>query len=171
MKKIGWGFGALTVLFFVVGAWLLFTAAQSMTWPSVDGKVVESKVVGRINQAGDTLRRYIDYVVEVKYSYFYQGELYFSERYSLGTGTTVKDGFDDKYSARVWLLKSPFTADQPVTVYFDPDNPQSSVLKTGILWSTWVPMIMALCCGVLTWMCFWLNLKVLTQNKEQAQNQ
>lgn len=171
MKKIGWGFGVLTVAFFVVGVSLLLSAAQSMNWPSVKGHVVESKVVGRINQVGDTLRRYVDYVVEVKYSYFYEGELYFSKRYSHGTGTTAKDGFDDKYSARVWLLKSPYKADQQVTVYFDPDNPQSAVLQTGILWSTCIPIIIALCCGVLTWMCFWLNHKVLTHNKEQAQNQ
>lgn len=169
MKRIAWGFSLFGMTLLVIGVWLLVTAYASTNWPSVQGTVAEAKVTGRISQVSDPLRRHVEYIVEAKYYYLFEKEFYYSTRYSLGTGSTIADGFNSKSEAREWLKQSPYQKGANVTVHVDPKNPASAVLSSGIQWSTFVPLILGLLTLGFGGLCFWLSNQV-TQNHQQKSN-
>ncbi len=157
MKKIAWGFSLIGLVLMSVGVWLLLTAYASTYWPAVDGTIAESKVTGRISRVADPVRRRVEYIVEAKYYYLFNQDFYYSTRYSLGTGSTIADGFNSKSEARSWLQQSPYQKGAKVAVYVDPDNPESAVLSSGIRWSTFVPLILGLLILAFGGLCFWLT--------------
>ena len=144
MNIIGWVLMCLGGLFLAVGVWLLSSAYMSTTWPTVEGQVIESKVVGRIGQAGNALQRHIEYSIEVTYQYEVNHVSYEAKRYSLGSGDTVTGGFNEKSEARAWLKNSAFSNNPAVTVYVNPNDPNDTVLSAGINWATFIPMIIGL---------------------------
>ena len=161
MKKTAWGFVVLGTIFMCIGVWLVSQAKSSAQWPIVLGTISETRVVGRINLASDVLRRYIDYAVEVEYSYLVAGQFYLSDRFSLGSGSTVEGGFDTKKAARVWLKNSPYQVKENIKVYVDPKDPTNTVLDAGIHATTWIPIGLALCCGSLAWLLFRLDNRLI----------
>lgn len=144
MNIIGWVLIGLGVLFLGIGLWLLSTAYASTLWPTVEGQVIETKVVGRISQGGSTLQRHIEYSIEVTYQYEINHVSHQAKRYSLGTGDTVAGGFNEKSEARAWLKNSAFNNNPAVTVYVDPNDPNNTVLSAGIKWSTFMPVVLGL---------------------------
>lgn len=166
MKKIAWGFSLIGLVLMTVGVWLLFSAYASTSWPTVDGTIAESNVIGRVSGGTASMRRRVEYIVEAKYYYLFDQKFYYSTRYSLGTGNTIADGFSNKSEARTWLQQSPYQKGAKVTVYVDPDNPESTVLSSGIRWSTFGPLILGVIMFGFGGLCFWLSKKV-SQNRQQ----
>ena len=144
MKIIGWVVMSLGALFIGIGFWMLSTAYLSTSWPTVEGQVVERKVMTRIGQPGDALRRHLEYSVEIVYQYEVGQKSHQASRYSLGSGDTIVGGFNEKSEAREWLKNSPYQQDQTVTVYVDPKDPTNTVLSAGVNWTTFMPVILGL---------------------------
>ena len=143
MNIIGTVLMGLGVLFFGVGLWMLTTALASNSWPTVEGKVVDTHIVARVGRTGDALQRHIEYSIELTYEYAVDQVSYESKMYSLGSGATVEGGFNEKSEARAWLKNSAFDNNPKVTVYVDPNNPTNTVLSSGINWGTWMPLVMS----------------------------
>ena len=144
MKIVAWVMIGLGVLFLGVGVWMLSTAYMSTTWPTVEGQVLEAKVVARIGQTGDAIHRHLEYSVVAKYQYEVNGINHQASRYSLGSGDTIVGGYGEKSEARDWLKNSPYQQGAAVTVYYDADDPSETVLSAGIKWSTFMPVILGL---------------------------
>lgn len=147
MKIIGWVFMGLGVLFIGIGFWMLSSAYMSTTWPTVEGQIIETKVVARIGQAGSATQRHLEYTVEVTYQYEVDLNSHQASRYSYGDGDTVEGGFNEKSEARAWLKNSVYRNNPAVNVYVNPNDPKDTVLSAGINWGTFIPVIF----GLLLW--------------------
>lgn len=88
-------------------------AKQSLTWPSVKGKIIENKVYKVTGDPeSDTFK--------LRYSYKVQGVVYISKRIT-------------NYSSENTNMKLPakYPLSAIVDVYYEPDNPSESVLERG----------------------------------------
>lgn len=97
---------------------------QSTQWPSTVGRLVTASVATGTRSGRDNTgpRRY--YYPQVEYVYYVDGIQYLSQRYSLenrrfSTPTEVETVIDELRQQR------------PITVYYNPNSPSESVLKTG----------------------------------------
>ncbi|WP_176442374.1 DUF3592 domain-containing protein [Noviherbaspirillum humi] len=86
-------------------------------WPSVSGTIISSLV--RVEK-----RRGVSYWPEVKYRYQHDGQLF------IGSKIWMYEGGETEPTARE--LINEYLPGKPVRVYFDPENPASSVLRIGL---------------------------------------
>ena len=102
--------GAASGFFFV---WSLVKQNAIRKWAFTQGKALES----RLNiVSGDSFEPY------VKYSYAVKGKNYTNDKISPVNYLTEEENAAKK-------VLSPYWADAPVNVYFDPNDPSRSVLK------------------------------------------
>jgi len=163
MNKGGWVLIVLGGLLMGVGAWMLGTAYASTTWPVMEGRVLESKVASRFFQSSDSVRRRLEYYIAVTYAYDVAGQEYQASRYSLGTGNTFQDGFNDRAEAKAWLQQSPYQINSPIQIHVSPGDPTNTVISAGIRFSTWIPVLLGLLFIGFGWMVKWLA--VQAQNR------
>ena len=109
----------------IFGALSIYRAYESRGWPGVPGVVVSSKVVrisgSRSRRSGP---RRTSRAAAVEYRYVVGDQEHVGRRISFA-GTPAGDG------ARDVVRRYPRGAD--VTVYYDPDDPSSSVLEVGMV--------------------------------------
>ena len=126
------------VLFLIFSGRRVFLAARSWSWPQIEGTVVNSYVMLTASNPGAGRgTRQTTYLV-VEYRYTVGGKTYESKRW----------GFDDrhpKYGSRspvsgklMWHeseLLAAYPDGAPITVYYDPRKPESSVItrKVGLI--------------------------------------
>jgi len=116
------------LVFIVVGIILIVRsrrdkdkAQQSLGWPSVDGKVLESRVVTSTSTDEDsTMEMYKPYV---KYEYQVGGVGYTNDKVKVGMAISSSNA---KPAQEVVARHS---VGSPVKVYFNPANPEDSVLE------------------------------------------
>lgn len=113
--------------FFVSAVAGLFTARESVRWPSVEGRVVESKLEVWRDSGGSR-----QYRPRVSYRYRVGGRAYSSERIEAGESPSGSASRD--LAAKV--LEA-YPAGKVVLVQYDPDNPASALLKPGEAGSAW----------------------------------
>jgi len=142
MHKFAIGLMVLGGILILIGIWIVTTAMASSDWPVVEGRILDAQVKSRFSQTSSTTNRRLEYYVEVRYGYQVDGKTYRAKRYSLGTGHTVKAGFKNSAEAREWVATSPYRVGENVAVHVDPDDPENTVIHAGILWSTWVPVML-----------------------------
>ena len=114
---------------FVLGALLLWLGWRrqqkvkaSMSWPYVVGKVVAASVRQVVERGDAQTRDVTNYVPLVQYDYQVGGQNYQGNRLA----------FQEKaYSSqkKAFHLVAAFPAGNPVSVYYDPANPQNAVLE------------------------------------------
>ncbi len=132
----------LPLLFVIVGAVILFfgvrqiqNAQASETWPSVEGVVTVSELgrqTGSSSRTGTGTRRResTTYSADISYDYAVGGVEYVNGTVRFGQVNTSSPS-----DARAMLKKYPVGA--PVTVYYNPENPQIAVLEPGVGVATW----------------------------------
>lgn len=143
-------FGAFSLLLLVVGAVMLWQGSQSLGWEKTEGRVVTRSVrLDRSSQRNRRFRNHEDraHDVIVTYSYSVDGQSYTGQRYSFGRGTTAASG-GTRAKARA-VADELYPSLTPIDVYYDPADPEQSVLSPGLHWSTFVPLAMAALFGVL----------------------
>lgn len=102
------------------GCVLLRRAAASGAWPSVEGRVVRSRVSAMSGENGPT------YAPDVGYVYLVDGAERTAARLFVGDSLSTSDGgYARGYCERYPVGKT-------VSVYYDPDDPDSAVLEPGL---------------------------------------
>lgn len=103
------------------------SAAASADWPSVEGRLAKiglserksSTYAGRIGTRTES----VSYGIDVEYDYRVSGRTYRGQQFSF----EPRSGDREYWEAKTRKFKT----GSPVSVYYDPSNPESSVLETG----------------------------------------
>ncbi len=144
MKAGMYGFMGLGLLFFGFGCYFIFETLASTNWDQVEGEIISTRISTGFGNVNDPIHRYKIYSVEVTYEYEVAGKLFQNNKYSMGSGSTVKGRFNEKSEARKWLKNSDFSTGKKVKVYVKPNRPSETVLSTGINIGTIGPILMGL---------------------------
>ncbi|NJN22008.1 MAG: DUF3592 domain-containing protein [Leptolyngbya sp. RL_3_1] len=143
-SRIVLGFGGFLTLtgaaLLVFGMSFLYTAIASRHWPTAAGTIQKVAVVSELSSSGTT--RAYTYHYAVTYEYGVNEQTYRSDRYSLGTGATASKRYRERSEALT--ASRDYPAGGAVTVYYDPKDPASAVLKPGANFGTYVPLVMGL---------------------------
>jgi hypothetical protein len=111
--------GALTLVVDAVVLRALIGQSWSMGFPSVPGRVLASEIESDSDGEGTT------YVAKIRYQYTVDGKTYESDRVRFGQmASSDHDAAADAVEAH--------PVDGPCTVYYNPRNPATSVLQTGV---------------------------------------
>lgn len=113
----------------VVGARNIQGAWESENWPHVQGKISESEVRSHTSRNSNG-RTSTSYSVELKYTYTVDDEEYIGDRLRFGEMNSNKRR-DANAKAKT------FAAGKKIKVFYDPEEPQESVLEPGIHGSSW----------------------------------
>lgn len=156
LSRFGLGLGALGGLLSVFGLYFLFIANESLSWPSVEGSVVQTEVrrdTRSKGSSGATLNTYVEYYVSVNYTYDVEGNPYFASRYSLGQGDRVSRRYKERSDAEAEAA-SRFPEGTTVTVHYDPKQPTEAVLAPGWNWGTFAPLLIGIFLGGSGWLFY-----------------
>lgn len=95
---------------------------RSRGWPTTPGVVASTGISS--DGGGDDSE--VKYVPELQYEYEVESDTYVSSRYGFGTTPT----FNERSAARSWIEER-YPEGGEVTVHYDPDRPDRSVLEPG----------------------------------------
>lgn len=144
MTKTYKGLMLLGILLIGLGGYFIAVALASKSWDQIEGEIMNTRIPASLSNAGSTAQRHLEYRIEVTYKYDVDGRPYTNSRFSMGTGNTVEGGFNEKTKARDWLQNSDFSTGKKVIVYVKPDDPETSILSTGINIGTIAPILIGL---------------------------
>ena len=162
--------GLLIVVFLMGGAglwagysrWSLGSA--SMSWASIDGTVTSSLVNRSRAIRRNSSSRETDYYARVSYRFVVEGKSYTGDqvRFDDPPGGTGEGG---KQEAEEFVER--FSTGSKVSVYYDPEDPESSVLIQGTTGTgVWIPGGL----GILAWLFgFWL-LSAMRKQKQKDED-
>lgn len=113
------------------------TATESESWPSTTGEITLSKV--DMDHNVTTGNNKTKWKPRVKYSYEVNASLFENDRIGIGIG-------DMNYKTRNQAQRaiSQYPAGKKVQVYYDPANPQTSALETGVTMFTYLGFFMSI---------------------------
>lgn len=111
---------AFASLFVLFSLYRLVNALRTYRWPTTTGVVRGQGVNSSSSSEGST-----SYSPELRYEYEVGGDTYVSSRIAVGSGPS----FNSRSGAREWLEDYP--TDSEVTVHYNPDSPDRSVLQPG----------------------------------------
>ncbi|RMG98831.1 MAG: DUF3592 domain-containing protein [Chloroflexi bacterium] len=141
IQKLFWGcfyvlflglFFVASITLTIVGVNVLRNARVSEGWPTTTGEVVASSVRASSDSDGTT------YYADVSYSYVVDDHRYVSDTVSFG-----EYGSSDRSHAEEVVARYP--VGKRVTVYYNPELPETAVLEPGVTWSSYFPLAMGLC--------------------------
>ena len=115
------------------------TGLHSYRWPTVSGVVTGTTIEGRSDESGST-----SYIPELQYEYEVDDTSYVSARYTYG-GT--RPSFNSKRDAQSWLDAN-YPEGAKITVHYDPDKPDVSVVEPGA-WRSIIGVVIGLAFVVL----------------------
>lgn len=157
LSRFGVGLGALGGLLIIFGVHFLYTSNETLSWSTVDGKVLNAEVNTHWSNwtkpAGTVPRGTKEYYVAVHYRYEVDGNTYVSSRYSLGDGARASAFFKEQSRAQEEADRL-FAPNAAVTVYYNPKAPDAAVLKTGWNWGTFVPLLLGLFLSGAGWLFY-----------------
>lgn len=112
--------------------WSRFSQSQaSRSWPSVEGKVVSSKVAEHMRRKSGVLKR--SYRPEIVYEYEVEGSRFRSDRIGFLDGSSNNRSYaEDRVEE--------FAAGMVVTVYYDPTDFEEACLDRSAGWMPWIMM-------------------------------
>ena len=148
-KKVMIGLLIVVFLMGTAGLWAGYSrwslGSASMSWESVEGKVTSSTVNRSGRARTNSSSGGTDYYAKISYQFMVDGKSF--------TGDQVR--FDDppggsgeggRREAEEFVER--FSAGSSTTIYYDPDNPESSVLIQGTTGTgVWIPGGL----GILAW--------------------
>lgn len=106
------------------GVYCVFRAKRAARWPAVTGRLEDCELIDESDVDGTSYR------VKVRYSYEVLGDRYIGDR--IGFGYTGSNNY-----ARHSMLYRKLTEIESIDVFFNPSDPQQSVLKEGIKKPPW----------------------------------
>jgi hypothetical protein len=115
----------LLVLYFGVDA--LMKGYESRQWPSVQGQISKSHIDRQLKNRSDSTGSSTRYVARIGYTYMIDGKTYHCDTIGFGKSECS----NQKRGKTVKYLKQ-YPKGKPVTVYYNPADPHSAVLKNGI---------------------------------------
>ncbi len=122
-------FGAVGLGISIWGAIVLTNAKASGSWPSVPGKVTESRVVSKTSRDSDG-HSDTTYSAHVVYRYEVENAEYTCDTVSFG-----EYGTNTPKHAREIVVRYP--KGKEVTVHYEPEKPTKAVLEPGVTWSSY----------------------------------
>ena len=129
---------------FYLGYTKLMEALASKSWPSVEGEITESDLHMKRYSGNDRETKH-KFSFRVKYQYTVDGEFYENNRYS----------FKYIFLSGTLLVAQTLVEKNPVgcarKVFYNPEDPQDSVLLTGANIFSYVPFILGV---FFTWLTF-----------------
>lgn len=120
MLLIGGGVG------FFIGKPILDRAKASESWPTADGKVIESELRRSRDNDGDST-----YSADIVYEYRVDGEAFEGDEIWFGQ-------YSSSNRSEMNELVREYPAGQNVVVYYSPDDPSTAVLKPGAFTSSYM---------------------------------
>ena len=104
-------------------------AKESVNWPSITGKILNSEVEKRTSTTGTGSSRKTSttYVAVIKYEYTLDGTTYTSDRIAFGGKAATSAG----------SLVNKYPKAKSVNVYYNPDDPKEAALETGLKNESW----------------------------------
>lgn len=129
LRLVG-GCFTLVGLFFLVGGVVVFAwlsgqkrlSEESLDWPMVTGTVLESKV-HRYTSSGNSENSSVQHVPRIVYEFELGGTRYESHQRSI-----MGENYE---SAEAQRIVDAYPVGSAITVYFQPGNPEESVLQRG----------------------------------------
>ena len=119
-------FMAAGLVMVVYAAVTLIRQHSSAGWPATEGHIVDHDVRPATLEHGK--RKKSGFAAFAAYAYEVEGRSYESDRYAIGQEHVDKHAMSlDAKRA----LRAEYPLKQEVTVYYDPDDPASAVLKAG----------------------------------------
>ncbi len=131
---IGLSFLLLGPTFLFIGKNIVREAKESMSWPSVKGRIVESRIEKKIKYKydGREKKREVSYIPHIGYEYMVDGQHYSGSRVSFnGISTTY-------WGAK--RLVDRYPENKMVDVHYNPDNPKNAVLEPGASLGAYIPL-------------------------------
>jgi len=139
------GFGLLGL-----GCYQYSAARKARSWPSTQGEVIESRIEQRRSSGGSRHSTSTTYAAVILYEYEVDGKTYSCDRVAFGLSSRVSQGKDD---ARAVADRYP--KGKAVSVYYDPENPESATLEqkaSGLAPAATISGLVSVTVGVL--ICF-----------------
>ena len=122
----------LPVVFIVLGGLSVWAAYHTLangwaseSWPSVDGIVIESKLDSSTQSNGAERESTTTYFPHVTYNYTVNGDSF--DGYEIAFS-----GYSSTDRSEVEAVLARYPVNQVVTVYYNPDKPNRSVLEPGV---------------------------------------
>lgn len=145
IKISGYVLGLIGVALTIFGVYFINLAMESSNWSEAQAKISASSVRWRYVKTGSGVKSESDkqYYYELTYDYNVNDMPYTSQRYSLGSGFTASDMFNDREDA-VKELNQLYPTGKGITIYYNPEEPYSAVISKGLQGSTYVPV----CLGI-----------------------
>jgi hypothetical protein len=132
----------LSVIFLIVGVGLsiwgwntLRNAQKSESWPTVNGEITGSYVRTDNDDDGTT------YHAEVAYQYVVNDTRYNADTVSFG-----QYGSSDRSHAGDVVAR--YAEGDRVTVFYNPEAPETAVLEPGVTWSSYMLLAFGLCFSI-----------------------
>jgi hypothetical protein len=123
-------------IFFIAGIFLakyggsvLDNAKASAEWPTVQGTVMHSDVV-RERGTGDNRGKY-HYEADVMFEFELDGQTYSSNNVSFGE-------YASSQASHAREIVRRYPEGSRVTVYYNPEDPDTAVLEPGVSWSSYI---------------------------------
>lgn len=128
-----WFIALFGLPFFCVGAgFLLFSIVPTLhdawrmaSWPETQGVLLQARLI--TDTSGDSTT----YRVEAEYRYNIAGRSYRHNRVAIGENADNIGDFQQTLGKR---LEMALRNEQPVSVWYDPENPESAVLNRDLRW-------------------------------------
>lgn len=117
----------------VFGGLKVAESSATKSWPTAEGRVLESLLVRQLGS-----RRTYPYEVRVRYAYEVEGQSFEGDRYNVHGAYKANSEADANAKAAA------LTAEAAITVYYDPNEPEISVLAQGGTVSSWLIVLVGL---------------------------
>lgn len=123
-QKIGLGIFVLAgIILCVFGVYYLKKSFDSLSWDNVDGKIISSQIIKSETHVGRGSGS-IYYSLNITYEYIVSGSRYAGDRIRIVN-------FDTGIKNYLQNIQSRFCTGITTKVFYDPKNPQNSVLEPG----------------------------------------
>lgn len=118
------GIGGLLICGYQI--FVMLIAAKTDSWPVIEGIILKSDITESTDFFADSHMSAKTYSNQIQYSYIVDGKKYISNRIFIGDKIFYPGrDFTEK-------LKTKYYTSQKVFIYFDPKQPEKSVLEKGI---------------------------------------
>ena len=115
---------AFGLLLIGMGAWMYLSSRVTRDWSSVEGEVVGVEI-----RDARLYRGRKGYQGFVSYQYIVDGQAYTSAVFRFGSGTGKTSSYD-----RAVERVSTYQPGDPVSVYYQPEDPANAALEVGVEW-------------------------------------
>lgn len=153
MKKTIIGLWVFSIIFMLIGLYLLTEYMESTSWTQTTATIVRSGVQRNVHmrRVNNQVHTSTDYTVEAKYLYTVDGKSYTGNRYDIGRGKSFSKSFNKRSEAKKWLEESPYKKGSQITIFYNPEDPSESMVSKSFNSHILVPFFISILFMVLVW--------------------